>query len=529
MTTAAASALNLNDSLYASANIHRSVASGQLALVQRLIANGCDPDLPHASTGLRPIHFAASRGHVDLVEYLVETSQCQSALLKAAYAGHLAVVMYLVNKANANYLHQDQDGWTALHNACSFGSLAITEFLLNQPLINANVASKKGHTPLMNAASKGHIDIVTSLLEKHHANPILKNKFGETAYDVAAAAGEAYLCQVLEKCEMRYGLINPLDFHVTIPVVLLEVVADNSSYINLFGKPPITKWYYRDQVIQSKSKVELPNTSWFWLSDWTIDFTFPDLSYDGWSNSQNSGVDSCWIKKRRWIRIMKKVIEIPSKDDNSMHHDQGMSSNSDSSDSDDSRSLVSTTMTKAQSTFVGCSTLPQPLLQEQISADSTHQMIPAAQGEEQPASNTLLFWESNEQALDCRRCHRWFNFLTRRHHCRKCGQVVCDRCSANRALLPSNQIILPPNTTPDAENYLQPQRICDTCVDTVVWEISMSTRKRPNSIMSECPVCFRRLWNLSTQEQEDHVQTCLSMDSFNINAGEIRYVGKVHI
>jgi len=56
--------------------------------------------------------------------------------------------MYLVNKANANYLHQDRDGWTALHNACSSGSVAMTEFLLDQPLINVNVASKKGHTPL---------------------------------------------------------------------------------------------------------------------------------------------------------------------------------------------------------------------------------------------------------------------------------------------------------------------------------------------------------------------------------------------
>jgi hypothetical protein len=190
---------------------------------------------------------------------------------------------------------------------------------------------------IVNAASKGHVKIVKSLLEKNNANPIVKNKFGETAYDVAAAAGEAYLCQVLEKYEMQFGL-NSLDFHVTIPVLLLEVVADNSSYINLFGKP-ITKWYHHGQAIQNRSKVELPNTSWFWLSDWTIDYTFPDLSYDGWSNSQNSGEDSCWIKKRRWIRIMKKVIEI-SNEDNLMH-DQSTSNNtnSDSSDSDDSHSL----------------------------------------------------------------------------------------------------------------------------------------------------------------------------------------------
>ncbi|GAN09199.1 FYVE-domain-containing protein [Mucor ambiguus] len=563
MTTTAAAVSNLSDTLlYNNANLYRSVASGQLTLVQRLIADGCDPNLPHLTTGLRPIHFAASRGHVDLVKYLVETSQCQvdatdkegeTALLKAAYAGHLSVVMYLVNKANANYLHQDRDGWTALHNACSFGSIPMTEFLLNQPLINVNVASKKGHTPLMNAASKGHVDIVVRLLQGSHANPMLKNKFGEAAYDVAAAAGEAYLCQVLEKYEMQYGLINtPLDVHVTIPVLLLEVVADNSSYINLFGKP-ITKWYHHDRVIQSKSKVALPNTSWFWLSDWTIDYTFPDLSYDGWSSEETDS--SGWIKKRRWVRIMKKVIEISTEEENDMH-DQSMSNtNSDSSsDSEDNHSLdlsrhststtfesktctsVSTTMTKAQSVFIGCSTLPQPLLQEQMSADNIHQIIPVEQVEEQqqPApeeqqllqDNTLLSWESNEQALDCRRCHRWFNFLTRRHHCRKCGQVICDRCSANRALLPSHQIIQPPHATNlDQEQCSQqPQRICDTCVDTVVCEISKNTKRRASSIMSECPVCSRGLGEMHTEEQEEHVQACLSKDASKINAGGIRYV-----
>lgn len=68
--------------------------------------------------------------------------------MKAAYAGHLAVVKYLIEKAKANYLHEDSDGWTALHNACSCGSLPLVRFLLNQPNVNVNVKSNQGHTPL---------------------------------------------------------------------------------------------------------------------------------------------------------------------------------------------------------------------------------------------------------------------------------------------------------------------------------------------------------------------------------------------
>lgn len=52
--------------------LHCSVVSGQLNLVQRLISNGCDPNTPHTTTGLRPIHFAASRGHVNLVQFLAQ-------------------------------------------------------------------------------------------------------------------------------------------------------------------------------------------------------------------------------------------------------------------------------------------------------------------------------------------------------------------------------------------------------------------------------------------------------------------------
>jgi ankyrin repeat protein len=41
----------------------------------------------------------------------------QTALHKAALNGHLAVVTYLLKKADVHA--RDADGWTALHNACS--------------------------------------------------------------------------------------------------------------------------------------------------------------------------------------------------------------------------------------------------------------------------------------------------------------------------------------------------------------------------------------------------------------------------
>lgn len=78
---------------------------------------------------------------------MMADNEWQTALLKAAYAGHLPVVQYLVNEAMADVTHQDKDGWTVLHNACSCGHLAMVRFLLRHD-VDVNAVSRLGHTPL---------------------------------------------------------------------------------------------------------------------------------------------------------------------------------------------------------------------------------------------------------------------------------------------------------------------------------------------------------------------------------------------
>jgi len=45
-------------------------------------------------------------------------------------------------------------------------------------------------------------------------------------------------------------------------------------------------------------------------------------------------------------------------------------------------------------------------------------------------------WEPNEQGEDCAQCKQRFNMLRRRHHCRKCGMLVCGPCSSNSWYVP---------------------------------------------------------------------------------------------
>ena len=74
----------------------------------------------------------------------------------------------------------------------------------------------------------------------------------------------------------------------------------------------------------TKSHVKLPplerTSAWFWLTDWTVDYSHPNTDQDGWQYSK-AGFDTDewtsvypttgtgWVRRRRWMRIMKRRID----------------------------------------------------------------------------------------------------------------------------------------------------------------------------------------------------------------------------
>jgi len=61
-------------------------------------------------------------------------------------------------------------------------------------------------------------------------------------------------------------------------------------------------------------------------------------------------------------------------------------------------------------------------------------------------------WVPDAEANTCMHCHQLqFNMINRRHHCRKCGAVVCGPCSNKRYVLPVQSS--------------KPLRVCLTCYD----------------------------------------------------------------
>ncbi|KAG0302893.1 hypothetical protein BGZ97_002127 [Linnemannia gamsii] len=317
-----------------------------------------------SATGMNPLHFAASRGHDDIVRILIDQAgagvdtqdrEGETALLKASYAGSLSVVCFLL-KRGANVHQRDKDGWTALHNASSKGFIDIAQVLLEKGEADINARSKMGHTPLINAASKGDIALVLYFLNHARANPLLKNTFSEMAYDVAAANSEAYLCDILQSSEKQWWkeehnsddqIYDPLVLHSTVLVTVHENQRATGTFALSFMAPKFSAtalsqqdfcgpWSLPSGRPSTKDDVHLPLISstgssnaranmqrgWFWMTEWVIDKTDPTVDPEGWqygkslteanhpwtATAPTSGTN--WVRRRRWIRVMKKRIDL---------------------------------------------------------------------------------------------------------------------------------------------------------------------------------------------------------------------------
>ncbi|KAI0068940.1 FYVE-domain-containing protein [Artomyces pyxidatus] len=258
----------------------------------------------------------------------------------------------------------------------------------------------------MNAASKGHLPVVLYLLTKQGANPLVRNNWGETAYDAAAAVFEVWICEVLSRFEAEKWRgttvpYDPLAVHTTVPLILYEnqrldtrlktlAVSGGRPKFSASGlgkqgrRPPfelklltpdesgqkiVPAWRsdvllpLRDEPLKlpqpgSKDQAnrEGAERSHFWLSDWTLDVTLPEVDAEtGWQysnsfddpddqwtpeppprlerlltggtavaaglgasgsgsspRSRSSSVHSqSWVRRRRWVRVMRRRLDIP--------------------------------------------------------------------------------------------------------------------------------------------------------------------------------------------------------------------------
>ena len=119
-----------------------------------------------------------SNGHLDLVEMLMNKAGVdvnarddmtdETALMGASQAGHVNIVLYLLEKGadvNAKQYCQRWQGVTALMKASAAGWLGVVEILLKNGA-DVNCMTLFGNTALLKAREKGFVSI-TALIKKH--------------------------------------------------------------------------------------------------------------------------------------------------------------------------------------------------------------------------------------------------------------------------------------------------------------------------------------------------------------------------
>ncbi|CAM1505592.1 Fc.00g112290.m01.CDS01 [Cosmosporella sp. VM-42] len=63
--------------------------------------------------------------------------------------------------------------------------------------------------------------------------------------------------------------------------------------------------------------------------------------------------------------------------------------------------------------------------------------------ERRPSDFQVPRWQPDGEVTYCPICRTQFSFFVRKHHCRKCGRVVCNSCSPHRIIIPHQYIVRP--------------------------------------------------------------------------------------
>ena len=131
-----------------------------------------DSKNPRNHWGETPLHYAASKGHLKVCEYIVDKVEVKNPkdingstpLHYAAINGYLQVYNLIMPKVqdknpfDVNYL-------TPLHYAGQQGYSQICEYILDN-IDNKNPYSIRGVTPLDLAAERGHLQVCKSIVNK---------------------------------------------------------------------------------------------------------------------------------------------------------------------------------------------------------------------------------------------------------------------------------------------------------------------------------------------------------------------------
>lgn len=163
-----------------------AVERGHVHLVEILCARGCSLSTMD-STGLTPLHLAASKGYTDIVLVLLNyraqvntpsTRGGNTPLQFAAASNHHQVVQHLVEQG-ADVNQQNLKGMTSLMNAANRGHLKTVKTLVEHGA-DLDIVDNDGNTALLLHCSS--VSVNADMVDMLATSPMLINKSNKQGY-----------------------------------------------------------------------------------------------------------------------------------------------------------------------------------------------------------------------------------------------------------------------------------------------------------------------------------------------------------
>ncbi|KAG6832922.1 hypothetical protein H0H92_004806 [Tricholoma furcatifolium] len=344
--------------------LHKASLNGHLDVIKYLLPDRADVHARDAD-GWTALHNACSKGYLGIVRWL-----CESGGAASLSDGVKGVDI------------RSKDGWTPLMNAASKGHLPVVLYLLWKQAADPLVRNKWGETAYDAAAAvfemlqQGESErwretvIPYNPLAVHTTVPLIvyENQRLDTRLKTVAVSGgrPKFSASGLGK----HGRRPP--FELKLPTADIETgVREIAAWRSDVQLPlRVTPWALPKPEAQDRTH-DGAERSHFWLSDWTLDVTHPGVdaeegwqyaryfsdpdnqwtahkpqqlervlsgativptSFAGESSARRNSLTSsrpphAWVRRRRWVRIMRRRLDIPPlpflEPDGSMYHLDG--------------------------------------------------------------------------------------------------------------------------------------------------------------------------------------------------------------
>lgn len=160
--------------------LHIAAATGNLEIVQILTTHNPNPDInQQTSTGQTCLHYAVSKNHFDVVEYLI-------------------------NEMHASVRIKDSKGQLPIHRAAGIGSEKMIQMLVESGKSQLNLLDSFGLSALHHALAEGHGDAAVQLV-KYGADWKQLTSSGDNCLEIAL---NDKVRAFFEKCLIDEGLVE---------------------------------------------------------------------------------------------------------------------------------------------------------------------------------------------------------------------------------------------------------------------------------------------------------------------------------